>query len=56
MHAPHLPGEAADETPHGLRGEGNLRHQHDRLATLLQGLRHRRQIDFGLARAGHPVQ
>ena len=45
-------GEAVEE----LRGERDLRHQDQRLAAAPDGLRHRLEIDLGLARAGDAVE
>ncbi len=56
MHHAHLPGEAAEEAAHSLRGEGNLGHQYHRLATKTQRLGHRLHVDLSLARTGHPMQ
>ena len=56
MHQPHLAGKARTEAPHGLRGERDFGHQHDRLPALAQGFGDGAQVDFGLARAGHAVQ
>ena len=48
--------EAALEALQPLRGQRDLRQQHQRLAALAQAFGHRLQIDLGLARPGHPVQ
>ena len=48
--------EAFDEAPDDLRREGDLGHEHDRAATLLQRGVRGAQVDLGLARAGHAVQ
>ncbi len=48
--------EALDEARDDLRGERDLRHQHDRAAALLERGRGGLQVDLGLARAGHAVQ
>ena len=56
MHHPHLPGEAPQEAADGLGRQGDLGHQHDGLFALAQHLRHRLQVNFGLAGAGHAVQ
>ena len=45
-------GEAVEE----LRGQRDLRQEHERLPPLPQGLRDRLEIDFGLARAGHAFE
>ena len=49
-------GEARAEAVHGLGGEGDLRHEHDRAAPVGQGVLHGPQVDLGFAGAGHAVQ
>ena len=48
--------EALGEAVERLRGERDLRHQDQRLPLLADVLRHRLEIDFGLARAGDAVE
>ena len=48
--------EAALEALQPLRGQRDLRQQHQRLAALAQAFRHGLQIDLGLAGPGHAVQ
>ncbi len=48
--------EAALEPLQPLRGQRDLRQQHQRLAALAQALRHRLQVDLGLAGPGHAIQ
>ena len=48
--------EALDEAPHDLRGQRDLRDEHDRAAPLLERDRGGAQVDLGLAGAGHAVQ
>ena len=48
--------EAGGEAVERLRGERDLRHQDQRLPFLPDVLRHRLEIDFGLARAGDAVE
>ena len=48
--------EAFDEAPDDLRGQRDLRHEHDRAASLLQRGRGGAQVDLGLAGAGDAVQ
>jgi hypothetical protein len=55
MHQPYLPGEARQEAPHSLRGEGNLGHQNDGLFAHAQRSLHRLEIDLGFARAGNAM-
>ena len=49
-------GKAPGKAAHGLRGQGDLRHQHDRLLPLRQGALDGAQVDLGLPRAGDAVQ
>ena len=56
MDQPHLPRKARQEAPHGLRGQGDLRHQDDGLFAQAQRLIHRAHVNFGFPRAGDAVQ
>ncbi len=49
-------GEARAEAPDQLGGKVDLRDQDERLAATRQDLRDHREIDFGLAAAGHSPQ
>ncbi len=44
------------EAPQQLRSQADFRHQHQRLATLLQHRFKQPEIDLGLATAGHAIQ
>ena len=48
--------EAGGEAIEKLRGQRNLRQQHERLAPVPQGLGDRLEIDLGLARACHAFE
>ena len=49
-------GEAAFEAFHQLRGEGDLRDQHQRGFPLVDNVGDRLQVDLGLAAAGHAME
>ena len=48
MHTPHHTRESTNKSPDGLGGQGNFRHQDDRLAPFLQGSLDCTQINLGL--------
>jgi len=50
------PRQAAGEALERLRGQGDLRHQQDRLGALGQDPTDGAEVHFRLAAAGHPVQ
>ena len=52
----HVVAEARPEARGQLRGQRNLRHQHQGAPALPAGLGDQAQVDLGLARAGHPLQ
>ena len=52
----HPAREARRKAPHGLRGQRDLRHQHQRPLALRQRGRQGPQVNLGLARAGDAVQ
>ena len=52
----HVVAEAGPEAARELRGERDLRHQHQRAPPSLSGPRDDPQVDLGLARAGHAVE
>ena len=52
----HQRAEPRQELPLHGRGQGDLRHQHQRRTALLQAARHQAQIDFCLPARRHSVQ
>ncbi len=56
MQGQHLGRQPFPVTAQGLRCEGDLRHQHQRLAAAFKHARHQLQIDLGLAAAGDTLQ
>ena len=56
VEAGHGVAEASAEAGEDLRGEGDLRHEHDRGASALERLGARAEIDLGLPAAGRTVQ
>ncbi len=48
--------EARTHAPHGLRGERDLRHEHDRAEPALEHRRARLEVDLRLAGAGRPEE
>ena len=56
MHRHHAGAEAAPETIDQLRRQGDLRHEHQRLAAICDGRRDHPQIHLGLAAARDPVE
>ena len=52
----HPAGETGVDPLHGLRGEGDFRHQENGLAALLNDPGNGLQIDLGFTAAGNPVE
>ena len=48
--------EAAVKMGFELRGQGDLRHEHERGLPLVEAVAHRLQVDLGLAAAGHAME
>ncbi len=49
-------GETLAEAPHELWRESDLGHQHQGTVSVLQAVRHRVQVDLGLAAAGDAMK